>query len=86
MGIKEALIRLGDYVGEPAITLHGNHELCAENCRSITACDENTAILRMTSQDIRVVGTGLTLENYGGYGVKITGKIHSVTLEENGVT
>ncbi len=84
MGIKEALIRLGDYIGEPAITLHGNSELCAENCRCITACDENTAILRTKSQDIRIVGTGLTLENYGAYGVKITGRIYSLTLEENG--
>lgn len=84
MGIKDALIRLGDYMGDPLITLRGNTELCAENCRCITACDENVAVLRTKAQDIRIVGTGLTLENYGAYGVKITGRIYSLTLEENG--
>ena len=84
MGIKETLIRLGDYTGESAVTLKGDHELCAENCRCILACDENLALLRMGNYDIRVVGTGITLENYGAYGVKLTGRIHSLTLEENG--
>ncbi len=84
MGIKEKLIRLGDRLGEPQITLRGNSELYAENCRCITACDENTAILRTSAQDIRIVGTNLTLENYGAYGVKLTGQIYSLTLEENG--
>lgn len=84
MGIRNALIRMGDNIGEAAVTLYGSSELCAENCRSITACDENTAVLRMRSQDIRIVGTGLTLENYGAYGVRITGRIYSLTLEENG--
>ncbi len=83
MGIKETLIRLGDYIGEPKITINGNAELCAENCRCITACDENTAVLRTREHDIRVVGTGLVLENFGVYGVKITGRIYSLTLEEN---
>ncbi len=84
MGIKETLIRLGDYTGESAVTIKGRRELDAENCRCIVACDENLAVLRMRGQDVRVVGTGLTLENYGAYGVKITGEIHSLTLEENG--
>lgn len=84
MGLKETLIRLGDCTGAPCITLRGNNELCAENCRCITACDENVAVLCMKGQDIRVVGTELTLENFGAYGVKITGKIHSITVERRG--
>ncbi len=84
MGIKEKLIRLGDRLGEPQITLRGNMELYAENCRCITSCDENTAVLRTSAQDIRVVGTDLTLENYGAFGVKLTGQIYSLTLEKIG--
>ncbi len=84
MGIRSTLIRLGDQIGDPIVTLSGNRELCAENCRNIIACDENTIVLRMRSQNIRIVGTELYLENYGAYGVKVTGRIYSLTLEENG--
>lgn len=85
MSLKEKLIRLGDMQGEARITLCGNGELCAENCRCITACDENLAVLRMEGLDIRVTGTDLVLENFGAFGVKLTGKIHSLTIEENGI-
>ncbi len=84
MGLKETLIRLGDCMGEPVITLKGDYELCAENCRCITACDENTAVLCMNGQDVHVVGTELTLENFGAYGVRLTGRIHSLTVERHG--
>ena len=84
MGLRSTLIRLGDQVSEAVVTLNGNRELCAENCRSIVACDENMIILRMREQDIRIVGTGLCVENFGAYGVKVTGIIYSLTLEENG--
>ncbi len=81
MGIKETLIRLGDFTADSCVTLKGSTELCAENCRHITACDENMAVLSMKGLDLRVVGAALTLENYGAYGVKLTGEIHSVTIE-----
>ena len=84
MGLKETLIRLGDCTGEPCITLRSDRELCAENCRCITACDENLAVLCMGEQNIRVVGTELTVENFGAYGVKLTGRIHSITVERQG--
>jgi hypothetical protein len=84
MGLKEILLQLGEYTGEPCITLLSDSELCAENCRSIKACDENLVVLCMKGQDVRVVGTSLTLENFGAYGVKITGSIHSLTIERHG--
>ncbi len=84
MGFKETLIRLGDCTGEPCITLRSDTELCAENCRCITACDENTAVLCMRGQDVRVVGTELTVENFGAFGVILTGRIHSITVERHG--
>lgn len=86
MGLKETLIRLGDYTGKSAVTLFDDNELYAENCRCITACDENLAVLRMRDMDIRVVGSSLILENYGAYGVKLTGEIHSLTVERHGET
>ncbi|MBQ9948338.1 MAG: YabP/YqfC family sporulation protein [Oscillospiraceae bacterium] len=82
MGIKDTLIRLGEYRGEAQTLIFGNRELCIENCRCITACDENLAVLRMEGIDIRVTGTELMLENFGAYGVKLTGRIHSLTFEE----
>lgn len=83
MGIKETLIRLSEMPSESLISITGNRELCAENCRCITACDENIAVLRLKDFDVRVVGNGLVLENYGAYGVKLTGSIHSLTFEES---
>ncbi len=82
MGLKETLIRIGDIQGESRITLLGKRELCAENCRCITACDENLTVLRMDGFDIHITGTELVLENFGGYGVKLTGEIHSLTIQE----
>lgn len=84
MGLKETLIRLGDCTGEPCITLRSDNELCAENCRCIAACDENTAVLCMKGLDVHVVGTELTIENFGAFGVKLTGRIHSVKVERRG--
>ncbi len=80
MGLKETLIRIGDMQGESRITITGGRELCAENCRSIIACDENLAVLRTDNLDIRITGTSLVLENFGAYGVKIIGQIHSLTF------
>ena len=82
MGIKEKLIRLSEVRDEAQVTLRGSRELCAENCRCITACDENLAVLSMEGLTLRVTGTGLSLENFGAFGVKITGKLHSLTVEE----
>ena len=83
MGLKETLIRLTETPSEALINITGSRELCAENCSCITACDENMAVLRMNGFDLRVVGSGLVLENYGAYGVRLVGSIHSLTFEEN---
>ena len=83
MGLREKLIQLGEYTGESAVSIYGTHELYAENCRCIVACDENLTVLRMRGSDLRIIGSGLSLENYGAYGVKLTGEIHSLTFEEN---
>ena len=82
MGIKETLIKLGEMPKEPHISIEGNRLLCVEECRCITACDEDLAVLRVKGFDIRVVGSGLVLESYGAFGVRLTGSIHSLTFDE----
>ncbi|MBP1543160.1 MAG: YabP/YqfC family sporulation protein [Oscillospiraceae bacterium] len=82
MGIKSRLIRLTEVHGEMLVTLSGSREVCVENCTGITCADENCAVLCSEKESIRVTGTALVLESYGAYGVKITGRIHSVTLED----
>ncbi len=83
MGIKDTLIRLSETPAESVVSITGIRELCAENCRCITACDEDLAVLQLKGMSMRVVGTGLVLENFGAYGVRLTGRIHSVTFEES---
>ena len=83
MGIRETLIKLSESPSEALINITGTRELCVENCRSITAYDENLTVLRLKETDLRIVGSDLTLENYGAYGVRITGSLHSLTFEEN---
>lgn len=83
MGIRETLIKLSESPSEALISITGNREICVENCRSITACDENLTVLRLKGTDLRIVGSGLVLDNYGAYGVRITGAIHSLTFEDN---
>lgn len=83
MGLKETLIRLGDMPQlHSQITIRDSSELCAENCRCVSGYDENLVVLRMESILVHIAGTELVLENFGAYGVKITGRIHSVTMEE----
>ena len=82
MGIKETLIRLSEMPSESLISISGNNVLHAENCCCVTAYDDDLAVLRMKDFDLRVIGTALVLENYGAYGVKLTGNIHSLTFEE----
>ena len=83
MGLKETLIKLSEMPSEALISIKGSKELCADSCRCVTAYDENLAVLRMKDFDLRVVGSGLVLENFGAFGVKLTGSIHSLTFEEN---
>ena len=83
MGIKETLIKLSEAPSEALISITGSRELYAENCRCVTACDSELTTLRMKGFDLRVVGTGLALESFGAFGVKLTGRIHSLTFEEN---
>ena len=78
MGIKNTLIRLGDIPRRNAvITLLGSGEVNVENCVCVFGCDENLMILRTQDTLIKIHGT-----DFGAYGVKVRGAIHSLGLEE----
>ena len=83
MSIKERLIRLGDIPVEHCeLRLVDDEELYAQNCLGITHCDENIIEFENYRERVAVTGTGLIIESYGVMGLKIIGKIHSVTMEE----
>ncbi len=83
MGIKESLIKLGDADDRHwQITLSDSGILHIDNCLNIKNCDENYIMLRVFNGHITVTGTELSLESYGGRGVKICGSIHSIATEE----
>lgn len=82
MGIKEKLIELGDAPRRSIITLRGLSELLVENCLGVSGCDEDVITLSVSGASVTIAGTPLMLESFGADGVKITGRIHSLTFEE----
>ncbi len=83
MGVKDRLIALEDMArAHSTLILRDGAELYVENCRCVSACDDNFITLTVSGMNIKVCGSPLTLESFGAYGVKITGKIHSLTLED----
>lgn len=83
MGIKDKLIALGDLPQRRSeITLRGLNELLVENCLGVSGYDESFITLAVYGAKIVIAGTPLVLESFGAHGVKITGNIHSLTLEE----
>lgn len=83
MGIKDRLIALGDLPQQRStITLHGMTELLVENCLGVSGCDEDFITLAVYGARVTVSGTPLMLESFGMDGVKITGRIHSLSFEE----
>lgn len=84
MGVKEKLISLENEAARHfTITIRDSGELYIENCRCVRECGDNFITLSVYSADIRIAGTPLVLESFGVNGVKISGKIHSLTLEEH---
>lgn len=83
MGIKDKMIYLAE-AGErrSMITLKNGNELIVENCHGISGCDDNFITLSVYGMDVTVAGAPLMLESFGADGVRITGKIHSLTLED----
>lgn len=89
MGIREKLIEIEEQASRKftvtltADGLQKNFELRVDNCRSVKNCDDNFVILSVYGMDIRISGTPLVLENFGAGCISVTGKIHSLTFEEN---
>lgn len=90
MGLREKLIEYEENTGKKCtVTLttdgtpNAGTELVVENCRCVKSCDDNFIVLSVYGMDIRVSGTPLTINNFGIGSIMITGKIHSLTFEEN---
>lgn len=92
MGIKGSLIALGELpYRHCTVTLYDGTELIADNCSGVVSCtdcreDDGEIVLRLRQADggrlMRVRGERLLLENMDGDGVKILGKITSISLIE----
>lgn len=88
MGLREKLIEYEETAGRRfSVTMTAESgedaELIVENCRCVKSCDDNFIVLSVGGKDIRISGTPLVIENFGIGSLKITGKIHSLTFEEN---
>lgn len=88
MGLREKLIEYEETAGRRfSVTMTAESgkdaELIVENCRCVKSCDDNFIVLSVSGKDIRISGTPLVIENFGIGSLKITGKIHSLTFEEN---
>lgn len=90
MGIREKLIELEEQASRKCtitITTDGgltdSSELRVENCRCVKSCDDNFVVLSVYGMDIEISGAPLVLENFGVGSVRVTGKIHSLTFDEN---
>lgn len=87
MGLREKLIILEEQAArECTVTIKivggREREMYVENCKKIVSCDDDFITLGVFGANIRISGVPLILENFGVNGVKISGKIGSVELEE----
>ena len=90
MGLREKLIEYEENTGKKStVTLTSDGassaamELVVDNCRCVISCDDNFVVLSVSGMDIQISGTPLTINNFGTGSIRITGKIHSLTFEEN---
>ena len=90
MGIREKLIEFEEQAQKKCTVtfsadggLKNGAELVVDNCRCVKNCDDNFIVLSVFGMDIRVTGAPLVFENFGIGSVRITGRIHSLTFEEN---
>ena len=83
MNIKERAAVLDDLPHRHStITIRDGREIYVENCRCVCGCDDNFITLSVYGMNIRISGTPLILESFGAEGIKISGRIHSITMEE----
>ena len=83
MSIKDKMISLGEAAARHStITLRNGNELLIENCLGVSGCDDSFITLKVYGLSVTVAGAPLMLESFGAEGVRITGRIHSLTLEE----
>ena len=91
MGFKQKLTSMGELPWRHSVVnIRDGTELCAENCTEVVGCtdltDAGEVILKIRCNGadrlMRVCGEKLALDSFGPYGVRILGKIPSVSFIE----
>ncbi len=65
------------------LTFEDSSSIDVEYCREVIKLEEEQIVLRLARGYIRIIGTQMNIRNYAYECVKISGKIYSVTFEEN---
>lgn len=89
MGLREKLIGLEERGSrECTVTIHirgsDERELYVENCLGVAACDSEFITLGVFGARLKICGIPLRLDNFGISGVKITGGIQTIDIEDGG--
>ncbi|MCL1867219.1 MAG: YabP/YqfC family sporulation protein [Oscillospiraceae bacterium] len=64
-----------------SLQITDDSEIIADGCRKIVNCDENVAVIEQVRNRVIITGESLRLSNWGEDGVKILGKIKSISYE-----
>ena len=64
------------------LTIEDNRSIDIEYCAEVMKFEEEQIVLRLAKSYVRIIGTELSMRNYAYDNVKISGKIYSVTFEE----
>ena len=64
------------------ITLHGTKEIYVENFKSIISLTETEVIIKAKGEIISIGGEMLQMEYFNKNDIKISGKIHNLSLRE----
>ncbi len=65
------------------IYISDNTCLNVEYCHSVLKLEEERIVLRLAKSYVTIIGLKLSMKNYGYKNVKIYGKIHSISFENN---
>lgn len=65
------------------ISMNDNKAINIEYCREVLKLEDNLIELRLAKNTVSIVGLDLSMKNYAYDCVKIYGKIHSLTFDEN---
>ena len=68
------------------IQIDDSRRMTVEECRGVLRFDENTVMLMLAKGTVTITGLDLKMKNFSEHGVIITGSLHSIGFEDNGMT